>query len=316
MILPDQSDLLAARKRIEKYVHHTPVLTSSTFNKKAGCEVFFKCENFQRMGAFKMRGAANALLNLTDAQLAKGVVTHSSGNFAQAVALSAQLMGVSAKIVMPENAPEVKMEAVKGYGATIVLSGNKPADREALTNKLIEKEGLTFVHPSNDLNVIIGNSTSAQELIEDVSDLDSIISPVGGGGILAGTALAANAFSKDVKVFGAEPAQMDDAFRSLSSGKIEFNAPEAFTVADGLRTNLGDINFPIIQSLVSDILLVDEDEILNAMWWVWQRMKIIIEPSSAVAVAAVLRYADLFQGKKIGLIITGGNADIKALACN
>lgn len=314
MNLPKKNALSEARTRIAKYIHHTPVLTSSTFNEITGAEVFFKCENFQRMGAFKMRGAANALTSLSDEQLAKGVVTHSSGNFAQAIALTSKLLGVKAKIVMPENAPQVKIEAVRGYGAEIVFCGPLARHREAEVEQLILKEELTFVHPSNDIDVIIGNSTSAQELIEDIPSLDFLISPVGGGGILAGTALAAHYFSPQTIVLGAEPENTDDAFRSLASGKIEFNPSEAYTIADGLRTNLGSINFPIIKELTNSILCVSEEEIRQAMWWVWERMKIIIEPSSAVVVAAVLRNREKFHGKRVGLIITGGNADIRALA--
>jgi threonine dehydratase len=310
MTLPEKKILSDARERIAPYIHHTPVLTSSTLNELTGAEIFFKCENFQRMGAFKMRGAAYALSSLQEAQLAKGVVTHSSGNFAQAVALAAKLFGVKARIVMPENAPKVKVEAVRGYGAEIIFCGSLPSDREAEVEKMILQEGLTFIHPSNDLNVIIGNSTAAQELIEEINSLDVIMSPIGGGGILAGTALAAHHFSPDTTVLGAEPKNMDDAYRSLLSGTIEFNSPEAYTIADGLRTNLGSINFPILQALTGEVLCVSEDEIRHAMWWVWERMKIIIEPSSAVVVAAVLRYRDQFNGKRVGLIITGGNADI------
>ncbi len=314
MSLPDQKQLLTARKRIAPYVHNTPVLTSSTFDTLAGAQVYFKCDNFQRMGAFKMRGAMHALACLSQDQLDKGVVTHSSGNFAQAVALAARIKQVKAKIVMPETAPAVKIEAVKGYGAEIVFCGPAPQDREDAVEQLIKKEDLTFVHPSNDLEVILGNSTCAQELIEEVQDLDAIVCPVGGGGILAGTALAAHWFSPNTKVFGAEPQAVDDAYRSLQSGKIEINPPSATSIADGLRTHLGDINFPIIQKLVSDIFCVDEQEITDAMWWVWQRMKIIIEPSSAVGVAAILRYKEELKGKKVGVIITGGNVDIRSLA--
>ncbi len=310
----EKNTLSGARQKIANYIHPTPVITSSTFNQLTGADVFFKCENFQRMGAFKMRGAAHAMASLTNIQLAKGVVTHSSGNFAQAVALSAKLFGIKAKIVMPENAPRVKIEAVKGYGAEIVFSGPLIQHREDEVHKLMEREGLTFIHPSNDMDVIIGNSTSAQELIEETGGLDVLISPVGGGGLLAGTALAAHHFSPQTIVIGAEPVNVDDAFRSLRSGMIESNAKDAFTIADGLRTTLGNVNFPIIKTYVNSILCVDEEEILQAMWWVWERMKIIIEPSSAVAVAALLRYKEQFHAKRVGLIISGGNADIKSLA--
>lgn len=313
MMLPSKQDLLDAKARIADIVHKTPVLTSSTLNAMVGAEVFLKCENFQRMGAYKMRGASHALSRLTPEQLSRGVVTHSSGNFAQAIALAAKIKGVKAKIVMPENAPAVKVEAVKGYGAEIVFSGPRPVDREQAVASVISTTGMTFIHPSNDLQVILGNSTCAQELIEEIPGLDIIIAPVGGGGLLAGTALAAHWFSPGTLIWAAEPQNVDDAYRSLQTGRIETN-DRTDTIADGLRTNLGDINFPIIKELVSKVLLVSEEEIISAMWWVWERMKIIIEPSSAVAVAAVIRYRDEIKGKRVGVIISGGNADIRNLA--
>ena len=313
MSIPTRQDILDARRRIEDIVHKTPVLTSSTLNALCQAEVFLKCEQFQRMGAYKMRGASHALSRLSDPQLHKGVVTHSSGNFAQALALAAKIKGIPAVIVMPENAPKVKVKAVEGYGAKIVTSGNKPADRAQKVKEIMDETGMTFIHPSNDLQVILGNSTSAQELIEEVKGLDIIMAPVGGGGLLAGTALAAHHLSPGTVVWAAEPEQADDAFRSLQSGKIETNA-HTDTIADGLRTNLGDINFPIIHQLVQKVLLVSETEILEAMWWVWERMKTIIEPSSAVAVAALFQYKDDIKGKRVGVIISGGNADIPELA--
>jgi len=312
MSIPSKQDLLDARTRINDIVHKTPVLTSSTLDEIIGAEVFLKCENFQRMGAYKMRGASHAVSRLNDDQLSHGVVTHSSGNFAQAIALSAKLKGIKATIVMPENAPAVKVEAVKGYGSTIVFSGSRPIDRELKVQEVIDSSGAIFIHPSNDLQVILGNSTCTQELIEEIPGLDIIIAPVGGGGLLAGTALAAHWFSPSTKVWAAEPQNVDDAFRSLLSGKIEIN-DKADTIADGLRTNLGDINFPIIKELVKKVLLVSEEEIIHAMWWVWERMKIIIEPSSAVAIAAVVKYKSELKGKKVGVIISGGNADIREL---
>lgn len=313
MTIPTRQDLLDARSRIEKMVHRTPVLTSSTFNALNGVTAFFKCENFQRMGAYKMRGASHALSMLTDHQRQRGVVTHSSGNFAQALALAAEINGVKAKIVMPANAPVIKVDAVRGYGAEIVFSGPRPTDREQLVNEIIAETGMTFIHPSNDLQVILGNSTCAQEFVEEIPELDILIAPVGGGGLLAGTALAAHWFSPHTEVWAAEPEVVDDAYRSLKSGVIETNE-RTDTIADGLRTNLGDINFPIIRELVKGVLLVSEDEILSAMWWVWERMKIIIEPSSAVAVAAVHRYEKQMKGRRVGIIISGGNVDIRNLA--
>jgi threonine dehydratase len=313
MKLPTKQDLLEARQRIRDIVHKTPVLTSNTLDQITGASVFLKCENFQRMGAYKMRGASHAISRLSPEQLQLGVVTHSSGNFAQAVALSAKLKGIKATIVMPGNAPSVKMDAVRGYGATIVISGSRPIDREQKVEEVIGESGATFIHPSNDLQVILGNSTCAQELIEEIPGLDVIIAPVGGGGLLAGTALAAHWFSPDTEVWAAEPQLADDAFRSLVSGRIELNE-HAETIADGLRTNLGDINFPIIRELVRKVLLVSEEEIIHAMWWIWERMKIIIEPSSAVAVAGLMKYSDELKGKRVGIIISGGNVDIRELA--
>ncbi len=313
MALPSREDLLDARSRIASIVHVTPVFTSTTFNVLSGAEVYFKCENFQRMGAYKMRGAAHAVSRLTPAEKEKGVVTHSSGNFAQALALAARIAGIKATIVMPENAPRVKVDAVKGYGADIVFSGPLPADREKAVDTVIQSTGMVFIHPSNDLQVILGNSTCAQEMIGQVGPLDLLVAPVGGGGLLAGTALAAKWFSPSTRVWAAEPERADDAWRSLQSGWIEQNET-ADTLADGLRTHLGDINFPIILSLVERVLLVSEAEILEAMWWVWERMKIIIEPSSAVAVAAALRYKQDLAGRAVGIIISGGNVDIRYMA--
>jgi threonine dehydratase len=312
MSTPTRQDLLDARERIQDIVHHTPVLTSTTFDARTGAEVFFKCENFQRMGAYKMRGASHAISRLDEAALKRGVLTHSSGNFAQALALSAKIKSIPAVIVMPENAPAVKVNAVIGYGARIVFSGSRPIDRELAVDEVIRTTGMTFIHPSNDLQVILGNSTCAQELIQDVPQLDVIIAPVGGGGLLAGTALAAHWFSPETQVWGAEPENVDDAYRSMLSGRIESNE-RTDTIADGLRTQLGDINFPIIRQLVAGVFRVSEEEILSALWWVWERMKIIIEPSSAVAVAAVIRYRDQLEGKRVGVIISGGNADIRSL---
>ncbi len=309
MSLPAKQDLLDALDHISGMIHHTPVMTSATFDRKIDGSVFFKCENFQRMGAYKMRGASHALAMLTPEQQRNGVLTHSSGNFAQALALSAKIKQIKATIVMPDNAPAVKVEAVRGYGADIVFSGTRPVDRENKVNEIMSNSQMTFIHPSNDLQVILGNSTCTQELLEEVSGLDIILAPVGGGGLLAGTALATHYFSPSTIVWAAEPENVDDAFRSLLSGHIEFNE-SANTVADGLRTNLGDINFPIIQQLVEKVLLVSEEEIIAAMRWIWERMKIVIEPSSAVAVAAVIRYADEFSGKRTGVILTGGNVDM------
>lgn len=313
MSLPDKSRLADAAALINRFIHRTTVMSANSFNKTYGVQAFFKCENFQRMGAFKMRGASHAIASLTEEQRRAGVVTHSSGNFAQAVALAAKLHGIRATVVMPDNAPVVKTEAVRGYGAEIIFSGPSPQSREEKVAAIMANSDMPFIHPSNDLMVILGNSTATKELVEDIPDLEVVIAPVGGGGLIAGTALAAHAFGPGIEVWGAEPENVDDAYRSLKSGQIEYNT-SADTIADGLRTHLGDINFPIIRQLVSGIFLVSEAEILDAMWWVWQRMKIIIEPSSAVAVAAVVRYRQQLAGKRIGIILSGGNADIRHLA--
>lgn len=299
---------------IAPYIHRTPVLTSQMLNDISGAELFFKCENFQRMGAFKMRGATYAILKLSEAQKQKGVVTHSSGNFAQALSLAAKLVGIKATIVMPDNAPLVKKEAVKGYGGTIVECESTAIAREKLAEKIVNETGATFIHPSNDLNVIIGQGTAAMELLEEVNIVTNIITPIGGGGLIGGTALAAHYFGNNVNVYAGEPAAMDDAFRSLQSGTIETNEKNTTTIADGLRTNLGDINFPIIKNHVKEIIRVEEVEILAALKLIWERMKIIVEPSSAVAFAAVLKRKDLFANTKTGIIISGGNVDFKSIA--
>jgi threonine dehydratase len=304
--------LLEAQARIAPYIHRTPVLTSQLLNQKVGAHLYFKCENFQKMGAFKMRGAANAILSLSPEEQDRGVVTHSSGNFAQAVSLAALKLGVKAYIVMPENAPEVKKAAVRSYKGEIIECESTPEAREATAKEIQESKGATFLHPSNQDEVIVGNSTAATELLEDYPDLDFILAPVGGGGLLAGTALAVNSFSDKCKVIGAEPMNVDDAYRSLQSGKIEKN--KTFdTVADGLRTHLGDRNFPIIQEYVQEIIRVEEEEIIEAMKLIWERMKIIIEPSCAVPFAAVLKQKSIFKDKEVGIILSGGNVDLKKL---
>ncbi len=304
--------LRQVHNRVKPYIHKTPVLTSGLINEISGCKVYFKCENFQKMGAFKMRGASNAILSLTEEERNKGVVTHSSGNFAQALSLAANKMGVDAFIIMPKNAPQVKKNAVKGYKGNIIESESTPIAREEVAEKVRVEKRATFIHPSNDDDVIHGQGTAAIELLEEQPQLDYIFTPVGGGGLIAGTALAAKYFSKKCKVIGGEPKNADDAFRSLQSGKIEYNE-SANTIADGLRTNLGDRNFPIIKKEVEKIILVAEAEIVDAMKLVWERMKIIIEPSSAVAFAALLKNKQDYKNKNVGIIISGGNVDITNL---
>ncbi|MGB5667766.1 MAG: pyridoxal-phosphate dependent enzyme [Maribacter sp.] len=307
-----KEDLVQCHKRIAQLIHRTPVLTSRLLNKKAGTKLFFKCENFQRMGAYKMRGATNAILQLSDEQRSKGVVTHSSGNFAQALSLAAKSLGVKSYIVMPTSAPQIKKDAVLEYGGKIIECEPTLVARNATAKKLEIETGATFVHPSNNVNVIIGQGTACMELLEEQPDLDFVIVPVGGGGLIAGTALAAHYFGHKCKVIGGEPFAVDDAYRSLHSGKIELNKTTN-TIADGLKTNLGDKNFPMIRKYVNSIIRVTEEEIIEAMRLIWERMKIIIEPSSAVALAAVLREKEKFKGKKVGIIISGGNVDLKKL---
>lgn len=307
-----KEDLYAVHQQILPYIHRTPVLTSTQLNGIAGVSLFFKCENFQRMGAFKMRGAANAILNLPEEKQKKGVVTHSSGNFAQALSLSAKKLNVPAYIVMPSSAPQVKKDAVKSYGGEITECPPTLAEREKAARKIIEETGATFIHPSDDLDVIHGQGTAALELLQDHPDLDFVVTPVGGGGLVAGTALAVHYFGKNCKTIGAEPFEADDAYRSLISGKIEENE-SANTIADGLKTQLGEYNFPIIKELVTEIIRVKEDEIVAALRLIWERMKIVVEPSSATALAAVLREKEKFRGKKVGIIISGGNVDLQKL---
>ena len=304
--------LLSCHEKIKPFIHRTPVMKSRLLNEMAGAEVFFKCENFQRMGAFKMRGAAHAIVNLSDEQKARGVVTHSSGNFAQGVSLAAQSLGVKAYIVMPENAPEVKKEAVRGYGGEIIICPSTIEAREANAQKIVDEKGATFLHPSNNLDVILGQGTAAMELLEEHPDLDFVMTPVGGGGLVAGSALVAHYFGNNCQCIGGEPFEVDDAWRSLQSGKIERNETTN-SIADGLRTHLGDINFPIIQKYVKEIIRVEEAEIVAAMRLIWERMKIIIEPSCAVPFAALLREKEKFAGKQIGIVLSGGNVDVNNL---
>ncbi len=307
-----KDELIQTHNRIKPFIHRTPVLSSGLINEMVGADIVFKCENFQKMGAFKMRGAANAILSLSEEERQRGVVTHSSGNFAQAVSLAAQKLGVKAYIVMPENAPQVKKDGVKTYAGEIIECESTSEARETTANRIKEERGATFLHPSNQDEVIYGNATAAMELLEDYPDLDVILTPVGGGGLIAGTALAAHHFSKRCKVIGGEPMQADDAYRSLISGKIETNG-NFYTIADGLRTHLGNRNFPIIQKHVEKIIRVEEDEIINAMKLIWERMKIIIEPSCAVPFAAVLKNKEEFSSKNVGIILSGGNVDVTNL---
>ena len=296
-------------KKIKPYIHETPILTSTLLNEIVGCNIFFKCENFQKMGAFKMRGATNAILNLSEEQKAKGVVTHSSGNFAQALSLAANKSGLTAYIVMPSSAPQVKIDAVKGYGGEVIICPPTLKDRETNAERISIENGATFIHPSNDLDVIKGQGTAAFELLEKYSNLDAIFTPIGGGGLVAGTILAVQQRSPNCKIYGGEPENVDDAFRSLKFGRIEINETTD-TIADGLKTQLGDINFPIIRNGIEEIVLVTEDQILSALKLIWSRLKIVIEPSSAVAFAALINKSADLNSKNIGVILSGGNVNL------
>ncbi len=301
----------AARERLRLIANRTPVMTSRTLNAITGGQIFLKCENFQRIGAFKFRGAYNAISQLTFEEKRKGVITHSSGNHAQAVALAANLLDVNAVIVMPENSSQVKIAATRGYGAKIVFCGIKPTDRAEKTAELIKQHEYTLIHPYNDLNVIYGAGTAAYELIEEVGSLDMILAPVGGGGLISGTSIAVKGLCPEAKVIGVEPKNADDAYRSFKAGKI-VPSVNPNTIADGLRTSLGNITFKIIQENVDDILTVTEKQILEAMKFLWERMKLVVEPSGAVPLAG-LRFGDLnVKNKRVGLIISGGNIDLTA----
>lgn len=304
--------LRETHKRIRSYIHHTPVLTNTTLNNLVGASLYFKCENFQKMGAFKMRGASNAIACLSEKERKNGVVTHSSGNFAQAVALAAKLQDTIAYIVMPSNAPKVKIEAVKGYGGEVILCPPTLEDREKFARRIMEEKGAQFLHPSNQKEVIDGQGTAALELFDEIDGLNYIVTPLGGGGLLAGTALAAQEVNPTCNVIGVEPENVDDGFRSFHSGYIESNTTTN-TIADGLKTQLGDVNLPIIRSFVSEIMLVSEEEIKIAMRLIWERMKIVVEASSAVALAGVMKNPERFKGEKVGIIISGGNVDLNFL---
>jgi len=309
MVLPTWKDVDEARERIAGVAHRTPVMTCGAIDREAGARVFFKCENFQRTGSFKFRGAANAVASLSPVERVRGVITHSSGNHAQALALAAKLHGVVATVVMPENSVSVKRRATEGYGATVVSCAPTLAAREETTAHLIWETTATFVHPHDDAHVISGQGTAAWELVSEAGFLDLVLAPVGGGGLLAGTALAVRHLLPNARVIGCEPSGADDAYRSLKSGtRVTELVPD--TLADGLRTILGEIDFAIIKSEVFDIVRVADEAILAAMRSIWERMKIVIEPSSAVAVAPLLDGSLGASGLRIGVILSGGNVDL------
>ena len=310
--VPTFQDVKEAAARIEGMVHRTPVMTCSSLNDRVGAQVFCKCENFQKAGAFKFRGASNAVLSLSDSEARRGVATHSSGNHGAALALAANIRGVPARIVMPSNAPQSKRAAVAAYGGTIVYCEPTQEAREATLEIVVRETGAVFVHPYNNDKVIAGQGTAALEFCAEVPRLDVILAPVGGGGLISGTALTAAECSVGTRVVAAEPEAADDAYRSLQAGTI-LSANNPDTVADGLRTSLGELTFAIIRSHVAQIVTVSEDAIVAAMHYVWERMKIVIEPSSAVPVAALLDGGLDLAGQCVGVILTGGNVDLLRL---
>jgi threonine dehydratase len=312
MKIPELADIIAAHIRIKPFVHNTPVMTSHQLNELFNCELNFKCENFQKVGAFKFRGATNAVLSLSSEERLRGVVTHSSGNHAAALALAARMNGIKANIVMPENAPVVKKNAVAGYGAEITFCKPTLEAREEATRLIMERTGAILVHPYDNFNVICGQGTAALELIQEHNDLDIVIAPVGGGGLMSGTSVSAKGMNEKIQVIGAEPLNANDAYISFTTGVLT-SSHNPVTCADGLLTSLSELTFSIIRKNVDKILTVREDSILECMLLVWERMKIIIEPSSATVLAIVKENPGLFKSKKIGLIISGGNVDFRRL---
>ncbi|HXS29070.1 MAG TPA: pyridoxal-phosphate dependent enzyme [Steroidobacteraceae bacterium] len=305
-------DIRAAHARIRPYIHRTPIMTSASLDELAGARLFFKCENFQKIGAFKARGAHNAIFSLTDAEAARGVVTHSSGNHGAAVALAARNRGIPAYVVIPRNAAEVKKASVARLGAAVTLCEPTLESREGEARRITAETGASFVHPYDDLRVIAGQGTSALEMLEDQPQLETLICPVGGGGQLAGIAVAAKALRPGILVAGAEPAQADDASRSLRAGRI-VPAGNPQTIADGLRSSLGETSFALLRANADEILTASEDAIIEAMRLAFERLKIVIEPSAAVALAVLLGGASPFKGRRIGVVLSGGNVDLDRL---
>jgi threonine dehydratase len=310
--IPVPADIEKAQQTIFKAIHTTPVLTSQTFNGRFGGQLYFKCENFQKVGAFKFRGAYNTIAGLSEADGRRGIVTHSSGNHAQAVALAARMHGYQATIVMPENAPKVKVDAVRGYEANVHFCEPTTEAREEAAQQIIDQTGAVFIHPYNHPDVIAGQGTAAKELLDLIPDLDILMAPVGGGGLISGSSIWARHHKPDMEVIAAEPEWADDAYRSMQSGKIE-PVLRVDTVADGLRTSLGSLTFKIIQKNVNRVVTVSEEAIVRAMRDIWERMKIIVEPSSAVPLAAIQEGKVSVKGKKAGIILTGGNVDLNHL---
>jgi threonine dehydratase len=312
MYIPTLADMTAAEERIRPYIHRTPVLTSSFINSLAGAELFFKCENFQKAGAFKARGASNAVFGLSDEQAARGVATHSSGNHGTCLSYAAGRRGIPCTVVMPRTAPQAKKAAVRGYGGKVVECEPSTSSREAVFAEVVAETGAEFVHPYNDPRVIAGQATCSKELIEQVDGLDVVIAPIGGGGMVSGTCLTLSNLAPRIKIYAAEPEQADDAYRSFKAGHIiADDAPN--TVADGLKVPLKELTWHFVRNHVTDILTASEEDIVDAMKLIWKRMKIVMEPSSAVPLATILKNTHVFAGKRVGIIITGGNVDLDKL---
>jgi len=315
MYVPTIADMFEAHERIKPHIHTTPVLTSSVINSLVGAELFFKCENLQKAGAFKARGASNAVFGLSEHEAARGVATHSSGNHGTCLSYAAGRRGIPCTVVMPRTAPQAKKDAVRGYGAKVVECEPSTSSREAVFSEIVAQTGAEFVHPYNDARVIAGQATCSKELIEQVDYLDAVIAPIGGGGMVSGTCLTLSNLAPDIKVYAAEPEQADDAYRSVKAGHIiADDAPN--TVADGLKVPLKELTWHFVRNHVSDILTASESEIIDAMKLIWKRMKIVVEPSSAVPLATILKNKHLFAGKRVGVIITGGNVDLETLPWN
>lgn len=310
--LPTFEDVIRAHARIAPHIHRTPVLTSACLNALTGADLVFKCENVQKAGAFKTRGAANAVFGLDDASAANGVATHSSGNHGQSLAYAAGRRGIPATVVMPQGAPRAKRDAVQAYGGRIVECAPSTASREAACAEVVAATGADFIHPYDDPRVVAGQATCARELLEQAGGLDAVIAPIGGGGLVSGTCLTLSTLAPGVAIYAAEPAQADDAARSLRAGRIiADDAPD--TVADGLKVPLSDLTWHFVRRFVADILTASEAEIVDAMKLTWQRLKIVIEPSAAVPLATILKNPDIFRGKRVGVILTGGNVDLDRL---
>ena len=305
-------DIEAAHERIRPLIHRTPVFTNSSLNKLSGAELYFKCDNFQKAGSFKIRGATNTVEQLTIEELNRGVATTSSGNHGAALSMAVTRRGGKTKVVMPNNTPKIKINNVERNGGEVVWCEPEQESRESVLKELIENTGAVVVHPYNDERIMAGQGTCAKELLEDHPELDVIVSPVSGGGLLSGTLLSSKALNTDIQVFGAEPAEADDAYRSLKLGKIVPNET-INTICDGLRAQIGGLTFPVISDLVDDIITVTEEEIIDSMRMIWERLKMIVEPSSSITLGAVLKNKDKFNGKKVGLIISGGNVDLDHL---